>query len=170
MVKSKTLLPVSVLLFGLVFSSILAVQTVDAKVERISFSGTRIVPPNGGDPGISWVVGVTRHVRNAFNVREEVTGNILVDGLISRVINLNSVADGSVQLWGTFVLDVDGVEGSWEGSWTGKVIPGVSKVHCYIGHGVGELEGYTIKYTLEDDLTQPSPPIISGIIINPHGD
>ena len=70
---------------------------------------------------------------------------------------------------GTFVTVVtgDGYEGTWEGSWSGKLVNGVS-FFTAVGHGTGDLEGLKEKITFTG--TRPGGPInMEGRILDPHG-
>jgi hypothetical protein len=72
-------------------------------------------------------------------------------------------ANGHV--WGTFQTEPLAFEGTWEGTWTGKLIDGVPFFKA-VGHGTGELEGLQMKASFEGS---PDGILISGRILDPHG-
>ena len=59
--------------------------------------------------------------------------------------NLN--AQGYGHVWGTYRLDVDAVDGYWEGTWTGEIDEdGIAGQ--MLGRGYGDLEGLQIRGTM----------------------
>ena len=71
--------------------------------------------------------------------------------------NLNT-ATGSGGVWGTFVKTVDNREGTWEGTYSGHYVDGVSYIKVR-GHGTGDLAGmkYFATFYPKDPYGTPCP-------------
>lgn len=85
--------------------------------------------------------GGNYHVRGAAHVTEEVSENSCLNGpgFIEYKVNVNK--NGHVYAGGTWVIESERYEGSWEMKWhvtTNKPIVAV-------GHGTGDFEGMQIK-------------------------
>ena len=93
-------------------------------------------------------------IKTIFN-----TGNALVDGEATISINANYDAESNGPAWGTISINPDAVEGTWDGTWTGKSVKEDSvwtiTVHASIrGHGDG-VDG--MLYRAVDTITAYTP-------------
>ena len=96
---------------------------------------------------------------------------------LSAVINL---ATGNANIWGTFSLEPDAVDGPWETTFAGQFVLGGFPSGSGFGHGTGDLEGQTIVVDVQDGPPGPNPPcaivgqqqqgFASGVIIDGLGD
>src|SRR4029077_17187707 len=99
-----------------------------------------------------------------------VTGNSLIDGVERNTgaANFNNTGQGVVHL--TSSLKPDAVNGSWEIQ-TQLSLPDF--VGSGVGHGTGELQGMTIKYTFDlaagPSVCMPDGPKghVHGVILSP---
>lgn len=92
--------------------------------------------------------GGTLHLHGVGNRNQWVTGNSLIDGFEENAVLLNlNLKNGT----GTAQLDVtlepDAVNGTWEIRQTVKVVDFAPAGSKGVGHGTGELQGMTIKFT-----------------------
>ena len=93
-------------------------------------------------------------IKTIFNI-----GNPLVDGEATISINANYDAEANGPAWGTISINPDAVEGTWDGTWTGKSVKEGSvwtiTVHASIqGHGDG-VDG--MLYRAVDTITAYTP-------------
>ena len=72
----------------------------------------------------------------------------------------------SGHIWGTFRTELDGHDGAWEGTWTGKMVDGLPFFKA-VGHGSGVVDG--LKMMANYDGTSPTTIAIEGRILDPHG-
>ncbi|MGH7663266.1 MAG: hypothetical protein ACRENI_03065 [Gemmatimonadaceae bacterium] len=106
--------------------------------------------------------GSTLHLDGARNQNLWVTGNPLVDGIAENVvggmINLNNgTGVGHLEV----AVTPEAVEGTWEIKSTVKIVGGAPGGSRGVGHGTGELDGMTIRYTAE-------PPVFGQNSCNPN--
>lgn len=87
---------------------------------------------------------------------------------MSGKLTITDVVTFTGTMHGTYLTVVtgDGYEGTWEGTWTAKLVNGISYFTA-VGHGTGDLEGLKAKVT----FTGSESGLISmeGRILNPHG-
>jgi hypothetical protein len=127
--------------------------------------------------GKEWISrGGVYHFRNGENVNRWVTGNPLVDGVEHNVADMNlNLKNGT----GTIHLDLsvkpDAVNGTWEIRQTVQFRDFNAVRTTGVGHGTGELQGLTLKFTAEGAapiLAACGPeggfgPAIQGVISGP---
>jgi hypothetical protein len=112
----------------------------------------------------------------ATNRNEWVTGNRLVDGTETNVarININlKTGRGVANIQST--ITPEGVEGTWELRYQVKVTGGTPGTARGVGHGTGELQGMTLKFTAQppvpgENTCNPEIPFVvpvQGVIIAP---
>jgi hypothetical protein len=129
-----------------------------------------------GDPMQPCPVGSRTHLRNGVVVSRVISDDARVSGWMTVVFNANLDADFEGPAWGTFSIDVDDSEGTWEGTWQGLRVAedgywtAALNVH---GKGFGGIvDG--LKLMAEDQLFLPTPlPVaytgtIRGRIIDPN--
>jgi hypothetical protein len=145
-----------------------------ASATRTEFQG--FIHPCGGAPLEEHVTpGQVQHLL-ASNRNQWVTGNSLVDGVEDNVarININlKTGTGGANVRST--ITPDDVEGTWELRYRVDVIGVAPATARGTGHGTGELQGMTIKFTAQlaeagDNLCNPAIPVVipvSGVIIAP---
>ena len=113
--------------------------------------------------------GGTVHFR-VSNENRWVTGNPLIDGVETNTgaANINSTGQGVVHL--TSSLKPDAVNGTWEIQ-THLSLPDF--IGFGVGHGTGDLQGMTIKFTTEPgggtSVCNPDMPrgAVHGVILSP---
>jgi hypothetical protein len=106
----------------------------------------------------------------ASNTNMWVTGNPLIDGVEHNTVkvNINNKGQGVVQLDAS--LKPDAVNGTWEIQWH-LSLPGF--VGSGVGHGTGDLQGMTIKFTFDlaagpSDCNPDGPKgHVNGVILSP---
>jgi hypothetical protein len=101
------------------------------------------MPPT---PGEQWVSeeGIV-HIRGQINTAQVVSTDARANGINVVTINLNiDPATGNGTGHGQFILDVDGMDGAWEGTFVGWLTYGVFSGRI-IGHGTGDLAGQKVK-------------------------
>ena len=129
-----------------------------------------------GDPMQPCPVGSRTHFRNGVVVSRINSDDARVAGWMTVVFNANLDANFEGPAWGTFSIDVDDTEGTWEGTWQGlrvaedEIWTAALKVQ---GKGFGGIvDG--LKLMAEDQLLVPTPlPLaytgtIEGRIIDPN--
>ena len=129
-----------------------------------------------GDPMQPCPVGSRTHLRNGVVVSRIISDDARVSGWMTVVFNANVDAAFEGPAWGTFSIDVDDSEGTWEGTWQGLRVAedgywtAALNVH---GKGFGGIvDG--LKLMAEDQLFLPTPlPVaytgtIRGRIIDPN--
>jgi len=144
--------------------------SVKAKARVTYFIGTETSGPIL-DFGTWTFPGGNILVRGFVHVWYDDCDDPRVSGTNTVVANVNSDATTGVgTMWGTF-SSVSVVEGGWwEGTWTGKFhADGSSSVRA-VGHGRGLFEGLKAKMTVEFSPDPAEPGIISGYILDPHGE
>ena len=127
--------------------------------------------------GYDWTTnGGTWHFRNGQNQNRWVTGNPLIDGVETNVADMNlNLKNGT----GTIHLDEsvkpDAVNGTWEIRETVQFRGGALVSASGVGHGTGDLQGMTIKFTAQGAAPIPEAcgpdgafgPAIQGVITAP---
>ncbi len=134
-------------LVGLVVLSMLLMATsANGRVTRDPWSGSETlldVP----DPGVTTFPGHNVHVRGMVEYLRVDTNSPRVTGYNTVVAHSNLNAQGYGHVWGTYRLDVDAVDGYWEGTWTGEIDEdGIAGQ--MLGRGYGDLEGLQIRGTM----------------------
>jgi len=134
------------------------------------------------DPGTEWYSGdgSTVHVRGrvhkVINVSDDV--RLAGPGTLVGGFDLNLVT-GTGNGRGTWSVQPDDVEGTWEGTWSGHWTVTDNWSSRVVGHGSGDLAGLKIfadVYTIEIPIDPPSPcaafgaDAVSGEILDPHGE
>jgi hypothetical protein len=92
------------------------------------------------------------HIRGAKQVNKMKCDDPRVVGVNNVVVNGNLKLDGDVwagPMWGTYQIVVDDIDGSWDGTWTGKVYPDGSMSIRAHADGSGALEGLKTFVTVE---------------------
>lgn len=116
--------------------------------------------------------GKTLHIRGGLNINEWMSNNAFIDGPESNIPNVNfNPKSGAVHL--DVTLRPSAVDGTWEISQTLQFHPNGAVSSHGVGHGTGELQSMTIKYTTGDPVVVdnpcsdlPSAPL-TGVIISP---
>ncbi len=104
-----------------------------------------------GNPVMPCPPGVSGTVRGKQVVETVATPDARLNGFMFVVSNWNIHADGNINAWGTFRLEVTG-GGVWEGVWEGKQRPDGSGSVSASGHGSGgNVEGLQLLF----DQTAP---------------
>jgi type 1 fimbria pilin len=129
-------------------------------------------------PGVQSVSGNVLHVRGEVDAKQIASSETLVAGSGKVVVNLNvNLADGSGGGWGTLSLQPAGVNGGWDGTFSGSLTAGVFSGQL-VAQGTGALAGMELKAAFQglavpqNQLCAPGPDLdednISGIILE-HG-
>lgn len=140
---------------------------------RTEFQGFICLGTSAG--GKEWInPGGVYHFRNGENVNRWVTGNPLIDGAENNVADMNlNLKNGT----GTIHLDLsvkpDAVSGTWEIRQTVQFRDFEPISVSGVGHGTGELQGLTLKFTGEGPAPIPEAcgpdggfgPAIQGVIL-----
>jgi hypothetical protein len=151
--KHKILLSVAVAL--LVFAGLAMAQ---ATFTTVKGTETPVAPVKAGEvkcngatptgnPFMPCPPGVKGTVRDRLSIALEATTDDRLNGLNYITGNANIHADGTINIWGTFQLEVTS-GGVWEGVWEGKqVLNGVTS-YSATGHGSGgTVEGLQLLWT-----------------------
>lgn len=129
-----------------------SVTSVTEAPSRTGFEGF-IYSCDGSPPEEVRVTdGGTLHVRGLSNENRWVTGNPLLDGVVTNVVDLNvELKNGAGHVHGTGTLAPDAVDGEWKldfhidpsgNAWVGA---------RGSGHGTGELTGLSIQWSTTPD-------------------
>ena len=109
-----------------------------------------------GNPFMPCPPGVSGTLRGQERVAQEATTDVRLNGLNHIVVNANIHPDGSVNIWGTFRLEVTG-GGVWEGVWEGKQAADGGTSYSATGHGSGgSVEGLQLLW---DGTYPPGSPV-----------
>jgi hypothetical protein len=148
---------------------IFSMSSVQAQSTKADYTGEAILSALV-DPGLTWFRGGVEHIRDQVIVFRDDCTDPRVNGYNTLVTNWNiNTKTGVVIMGGKFSFDVDGVEGGWEGTFTGNNIDdGILSIHL-VGHGTGELVGLKIVMWAEDRGIVLPEADLSGYILDPHG-
>lgn len=162
MIKRKFVLLVIVVLLA---SLVLAPGAALAKATVTEFSGTETVVALI-DPGAATFPGGNLHGRGRIWEVYHATNDPRVNGTVIVVSNANFDSNFEGVAWGTFRVEPEGYDGTWEARWHSN--PTNPDVITAVGHGTGELEGlkawWRLTYVTEVDV------VISGRILDPQGE
>ncbi|MBN2390574.1 MAG: hypothetical protein JXR84_07620 [Anaerolineae bacterium] len=140
------------IVIGVMLLLILAMSTtVSAQVVRIPFTsvGTLVEIL---DPGKWSYPGNNAHVRDMVELIRTESADERITGWHTLVANGNWDANGYGPIWGTFVLDVDAYDGTWEGSYTGVIDENGLSLRMQ-AHGYGDLSDFRIEGTYLNGVT-----------------
>jgi hypothetical protein len=99
-----------------------------------------------GDAYMPCPEGVNGTVRGRQSVADEATADARLNGTNYITANANIHADGTMNIWGTFRLEVT-LGGVWEGRWEGKQSINGSTSYSATGHGSGgSVEGLQVLW------------------------
>jgi hypothetical protein len=102
-----------------------------------------------------WMNGQIYHIRNFVHTNVTVSDNSEVNGINTTVADAEiNMATGYAVIRGTTSLQPEGIEGSWEGSWTFIANKGVYRGWA-VAQGTGELAGKTLFLNLADGVPDP---------------
>lgn len=141
---------------------------------RTQFEGFVNFCESTAPDGIRITPGGTLHVNGARNRNLWVTGNPLIDGFEENVVDVHlnlDTGNGVVHL--AVTLSPDAVDGTWEIRTQLTLRGGASIGGSGVGHGTGELQGMTIKFTIapESGVSACNPDFggaeLRGVIISP---
>jgi len=129
-------------------------------------------------PAQEWVSGNVAHVRNRVEITRSVSAEPLANGVNTLVTNYDlNLLNGSGGLHGSFRWQPEGVNGAWEGRWSGQ-FNNYAWSGQAIGHGTGTLAGMTVTVWLHGiDVPAEHPCLpgdaifadeFRGRILNPH--
>ncbi len=134
------------------------------------------------DPGTEWYSGdePILHVRGRVIEQIIVSDDIRLAGsaTVAGGFNINLATGSGNVVHGTWTLQPDAVDGTWEGTWSGHWTAMVLSARI-IGHGTGDLAGLKMFGTLQsiEIPVDPPPPCAafgadatSAEILNPHGE
>ena len=159
------------IMYSLVFiASILLVPEVSwAQATMTAISG-EMISMGSGVPDKQWIAGNNMHVRGITEMGE-VTGD--VEGTYSLVGNYHlNMLTGEGQSFGkiTFVVTFNGLSGTCEGPYAGKVSDfGESQTIWSVVQGTsGDFEGMKVLATTT--WLSPGPSEYEAIILDPHGE
>jgi hypothetical protein len=160
--------------YRMLVSTLLALVAILTLVPSSALAGAAFTDFEGDeiivallDPGVITPVGPNYHGRGrVWEIRHE-TNDARVTGTAIVVSNGNFTADFTGPAWGTFRLEPDGYNGTWEAVWHSP--PGTPELIMATGRGTGDLEGLKAKWTFEYSGADPNGHI-TGRILDPHGD
>jgi hypothetical protein len=159
------------IIYSVVFivSLLLVSQVSWAQATRTAVSGIMITTGVGG-PDKEWIVGNNMHLRGISEMGV-VTGDLegTFDVLGNYHLNLLT-GEGQSSGKGTFILTGNGLTGTFEGTYVGKLIDfGDSLTTFLVAHGIsGEVEG--MKFFGTATFSWPGPYQYEGYILDPHGE
>lgn len=141
-----------VLLFCVVgLIALVGASVVSAKVVREPFEAFSTLV--GREPGAWTYPGGNIHVRGMVEYLHTTSDDPRVCGDHILWVNANWNAEGYGPIWGTYRLDVAGLDGHWEGRFTGEVsASGVATKMRGVGHG--DLAGLRIAGIYANGVTQ----------------
>jgi len=144
--------------------------TALARAESTEFTGMETQIAGGlVVDGVDWSKPVVKV--GLESVYEDVTTDPRNTGTthVSGKLSITDLATFTGNMHGTFLTVVtgDGYEGSWEGTWSGKLINGVSHFTA-VAHGTGDLEG--LKEMITFTGIGDGQIYMEGRILDPHGD
>ena len=149
----------AVLLLSMVFSA-------SARTTRTEFTVYEYVCMT--DPGKVWMEGDILHIRGIKHTNVDISDTPQVNGLNTTTadgdINLKT---GYAAIRGTFNIQPEEVQGTWEGTWTFIGNPGIARGRA-VGKGTGELSGKTIFLELLDTPYNPDTEAICEGIGDPE--
>jgi hypothetical protein len=119
--------------------------------------------------------GATLHFKGDGNQTRWVTGNPLIDGFEQNAPHANiNLKNGSGVVHLDVSLKPDAVNGTWEIRQQVKISEGAPAGSTGVGHGTGDLQGMTIKFTTEPpsgavSVCNPEMPAaaVNGVILSP---
>jgi hypothetical protein len=107
------------------------------------------------DPGSSWVEGDVLHIRGIQHTNVDVSDVAELNGLNTTIasgdINLKT---GYAAIRGTMSFQPQGLQGTWEGTWTFTGNPGGARGRA-VAHGTGVLAGKSLFLDLYDAPYDP---------------
>jgi hypothetical protein len=173
MQKRRKLLSVALVLLA----SLLVITPVAARAIATTFTGLEVTCSEAPAER-EWVGGDVLHIRNEIVTTRILTTDDRVTGTNTIVLNFNlNLKNGTGGLYGTFHLQPDDVNGTWEGRFSGQFTNFVTSVHA-TGHGTGELVGLQEMVTLHGTELPGSNPcaagapsaatLVTGRILDPH--
>jgi hypothetical protein len=121
------------------------------------------------DPGLEWMADGVLHVRGrvtqaTFYDPENFTV-IGSDAIISNAnLDPTTFSGNLFGTWSAIYLPASS-SGTFDGSWTAKLIGGVEAIGRAVGHGTGDLRGMKMRLSLVADPAAPPPP---GLFASPE--
>lgn len=105
--------------------------------------------------GEMWEEGQLLHMRSVTHTNFNVSDSRYLNGINTTVADAEfNLKTGSVVIRGTSSVQPDGINGTWEGTWTFIANNGVLKGEA-IAHGTGDLLGKTLFLNLYDAPPDP---------------
>jgi hypothetical protein len=164
-----------VAIVALAVALLVAAGSVAAKATKTPVTGTECYVENI-EEGTYWFSedGVF-HLRGYVQLNSEESTDPRVVGSNTVVVNANwrdfdpDTGYGVGPMWGTYHIDVDGIDGSWDGTWTGMVDADGRVSTRARAKGNGDLEGQKISVTVER-TTSDLCGDFTGHILDPHGE
>ena len=156
---------------GLMAAVLAAPGTAVARAEFTEYTG--VETQIGGGPiwdGVDFTKPIIQvELESVFKdvtTDPRATGTTYVSGKIS--IKDMTTFSGTMHGTSLTVVTGDGIEGTWEGTWQGKMVNGVGSFTA-VAHGTGDLAGLQMKAVFTG--TEPFGPVnIEGRILDPLGD
>ena len=97
-----------------------------------------------------WMEGQVMHIRNYKHVNLDVSDNPELDGINTTVADAEiNLVTGDMLIRGTMSFKPDGIDGTWEGTWTSITTKGVSRTES-VAQGTGALAGKTLFLNIAD--------------------
>jgi hypothetical protein len=170
MKKHRILLPVILVLLG----AFLAMGPAAAQSTKTDFTATATQPTTLDHGELRLDGAGNLHIKGEVQLLELDSNDPQVDGTLTIEIDLILRQDDngfycSGPAHGSLSIDPEAVDGTWEVTWSGMFTDCGLTGHAN-GHGTGNLEGQTIKFTFQE----VNPPGVEevdliGNIHNPHG-
>jgi hypothetical protein len=167
-----------ILVFALIAILLLATGFASARATRTPFSGTEFFC-FASPPERQWYT----HDGEVWHVRGQILETLIESDEV-RVAGINTVgynfdlnlATGSGRIFGTFNIQPDAVDGTWEGIHFGRFSDYVASGFA-VGHGTGALAGQLLTVKNQQIDIPDDPPCAAGgagsttgYILNPHGE
>jgi hypothetical protein len=173
MAKHRILLSVALALIA----GLLVVAPAAAHATTTTFTGLEVTCSEAPAER-EWVSDDVLHVRNQIVTTRILTTDDRVTGTNTIVLDFNlNLKNGTGGLYGSFHLQPDEVNGTWQGRFSGHFTNFVTTVHA-TGHGTGELAGLQEMVRLQGTElpannscpagTPTAATLVTGRILDPH--
>lgn len=149
---------------GLMAALLALPATASAKAEFTEYTGTEYATGMPTDM-VTRVSGPVFHYSHVMVFYDD-TSDWRTTGYSTVVMNWTTKDWMNGHIWGTYRTELEGSDGAWEGTWTGKMVDGVPFFKV-VGHGSGVLDG--LKMMANYEGTSLTTIGIEGRILDPHG-